>query len=179
MESPASWLISCFGPASIVAFAQPSPAEAQRLQKSGSCNKFYGSVKAEFLKDGRNMRLLERFTYLDPYCRSWEAPAGAVVDGASIPMFAWSIIGGPFEGKYREASVIHDVGVSRTKRALGIRSFSLFLRNVGRGVDRAHAKVMYAAVYHFGPRWDLLEYRPVEGPKPKVHPGERAAFLPL
>jgi hypothetical protein len=30
----------------------------------------------------------------------WVAPANAVVDGASIPKFAWSIIGEPFEGQY-------------------------------------------------------------------------------
>jgi Protein of unknown function (DUF1353) len=35
-------------------------------------------------------------------------PAGAIVGGASIPQVFWSIIGGPFEDKYREASVIHD-----------------------------------------------------------------------
>jgi hypothetical protein len=70
---------------------------------------FDGKVQAEWLPDGRSMRLLAPFTYTDPNGAVWEAPAGAVVDGASIPRFAWSVTGGPFTGKYRNASVIHDV----------------------------------------------------------------------
>src|SRR5262245_9101617 len=71
--------------------------------------KYVGKVKTEWLEEGRKMRLLETFTYIDPKGAAWLAPEGSVVDGASIPRFAWSIIGGPFEGKYRNASVIHDV----------------------------------------------------------------------
>ena len=33
---------------------------------------------------------------------------GWIVDGASIPKIAWSIIGSPLSGKYCDASVIHD-----------------------------------------------------------------------
>ena len=31
------------------------------------------------------------------------------MDGASIPRFFWRFIGSPFIGRYRRASVIHDV----------------------------------------------------------------------
>lgn len=33
--------------------------------------------------------------------------AGTITDGASIPKFAWSIIGGPL-GRYAPAAVVHD-----------------------------------------------------------------------
>ncbi|TSA28619.1 DUF1353 domain-containing protein [bacterium] len=34
-------------------------------------------------------------------------PKGFITDGASIPSFAWSIIGGPL-GKYAPAAIVHD-----------------------------------------------------------------------
>jgi hypothetical protein len=58
---------------------------------------FVGRVLAEWLPDGRNMRLEEPFEYVDAGGRRWPVPKGISVDGASIPQVFWSIIGGPFE----------------------------------------------------------------------------------
>jgi hypothetical protein len=79
----------------------------------GNNGQFVGHVVPQWLDDGRKMKLVEPFRYIDPTGLSWDAPIGAVVDGASIPQVAWSVIGGPFEGKYRNASVIHDVVANR------------------------------------------------------------------
>jgi uncharacterized protein DUF1353 len=57
--------------------------------------------------DGRLMTLVESFAYIDSSGRTWRVPSGVQVDGASIPQVFWSIIGGPFEGRYRNASIIH------------------------------------------------------------------------
>ena len=122
-------------------------------QTKPACNVFSGSVKAEFLEDGRRMRLLEKFIYVDPFCKSWSAPIGAVVDGASIPRIAWSVIGGPFEGKYRDASVIHDVACIEKKSTWQDVHLVFYYAMLARNVESWRAKVMYAAVYHFGPRW--------------------------
>src|SRR2546430_931176 len=78
--------------------------------------KFVGVVQTEWLGDGRKMKLLSTFHFIDSAGTDWEAPAGSIVDGASIPQFAWSIIGGPFEGNYRDASVIHDVACDQKAR---------------------------------------------------------------
>ena len=75
-----------------------------------------GKVLAEFLEDGRKMKLLADYTYTDPDSTSWLAPSGAEIDGASIPPFLWPFIGGPYEGKYRKASVVHDVACDEKKR---------------------------------------------------------------
>ncbi len=77
---------------------------------------FVGSVSAKWLDDGRRMELIEPFSYLAPNNVTWNAPKGSIVDGASIPQIAWSVIGGPFEGKYRPASVIHDVACDQKSR---------------------------------------------------------------
>lgn len=86
------------------------------------CGMFSGNPKTEWLRDpakpDREMALLESFSYTDPEGRLWMAPAGSVINGASIPRPLWSIVGSPYTDDYREASVVHDVacatpGVSR------------------------------------------------------------------
>ena len=81
-----------------------------------SKTKFIGEVEARWLSDGRKMRLLKDITFIDSKNREWKAPAGSVIDGASIPRELWAMTGSPFVGKYRRASVIHDVAcVERTQ----------------------------------------------------------------
>lgn len=116
--------------------------------------RFVGRIVAEWLDDGRKMRLLEPFSYVDSRGARWDAPKGSVIDGASIPAFAWSIIGGPFEGKYRKASVIHDVAcVTQIKPWQSVHR-AFYEAMLADGVGSIKAKTMYAAVYHFGPRWE-------------------------
>jgi hypothetical protein len=99
------------------------------------------------------MRLLADFVYEDPSGERWVAPRGAIVDGASIPRVLWSLIGGPFEGKYRDASVVHDIACEERRRPW--RDVHRMFYNASRlaGVEETRARVMYGAVFHFGPRW--------------------------
>ena len=115
--------------------------------------RFVGVVQTQWDVDGRRMKLLKTFKYIDPAGGEWTAEEGEMVDGASIPRFAWSIIGGPLEDKYRTASVLHDVACREHKRPW--ESVHLMFYNAMRaaGVGPTKARVMYAAVYHFGPRW--------------------------
>jgi hypothetical protein len=53
--------------------------------KKFSFGRFKGSVQTEWLSDGRHMKLLTDFAYIDPDEREWLAPKGAQIDGASIP----------------------------------------------------------------------------------------------
>ena len=71
--------------------------------------RFEGQVLAAWHDDGRTMTLLEPFGYVDPAGMRWPAPEGSEVNGASIPQAFWSVIGGPFAGRFRNASVVHDV----------------------------------------------------------------------
>jgi hypothetical protein len=99
------------------------------------------------------MTLLDDFGYVDAGNFAWKAPKGHKIDGASIPQVFWTFIGGPFEGKYRNASVVHDHECDVKQRPW--RAVHRMFYNASRcgGVEEAKAKVMYAAVYHFGPRW--------------------------
>ena len=123
---------------------------------------FEGEVVASWDSDGRKMTLREDFSYVDPNNRRWVAPAGSVVDGASIPPAFWTFVGGPFEGQYRKASVVHDVGcVERTASWEDVHRMFYDACKAG-GVDEQTAKILYYAVYHFGPRWEPVVETVVE-----------------
>ena len=57
----------------------------------------------------REMQLLESIGFEDPNGRFWYVEEGQIVDGASIPRFLWAVVGCPFVGMYRRATVFHDV----------------------------------------------------------------------
>ena len=99
------------------------------------------------------MQLQEPFAYIDPAAMRWDVPSGATVDGASIPRALWTLIGGPFEGKYRDASVVHDWFCDiRTQpwRAVHRMFYNAMLTS---GVSEARAKMLYAGVMLGGPKW--------------------------
>jgi len=114
---------------------------------------FDGPIDARLDPGGRKLTLLAPAGFTDPLRVHWPVPAGAVVDGASIPRPFWSFIGGPLEGRYRDASVIHDhycdTRARTWKDTHGVFYYGMRARDVG----QVQAKVMYYAVYHFGPRW--------------------------
>jgi hypothetical protein len=117
---------------------------------------FVGTIVAEWLPDGRRMKIVEGADYFDPTGQMWPTLKGAVVDGASIPQVAWSVIGGPFEGLYRNASVIHDIACDKKWRSWEATHHAFYLAMLASGVDPIKAKIMYGAVYHFGPRWPTM-----------------------
>jgi hypothetical protein len=105
--------------------------------------------------NGRDAKLLAPFAYIDADGKRWEVPAGTTVDGASIPWPLWSIIGSPWTGRYREASVVHDYYCETKKAPWKVVHRRFYTAMLANGVDEIQAKIMYAAVYRFGPRWDF------------------------
>jgi hypothetical protein len=127
------------------------PADAARPEYG----KFVGDVKVVWNADHRTMTLLSDFKYIDPLNVTWDAPRGSTIDGASIPKLAWSLIGGPFEGPYRKASVIHDVACQRKTRPWESVHLAFYFAMKAEGSGDLQAKLMYAAVQHGGPRWPM------------------------
>lgn len=125
-----------------------------------SNGQFRGRVLTEWLDDARRMRLVEPFEYIDPSNVRWPVPRGTVVDGASIPQIFWSLIGSPFEGYYRNASVVHDFYCS-TRIRPHVRVHRMFYdAMIASGVSTARAWLMYQAVDGFGPRWRARNIHP-------------------
>lgn len=119
---------------------------------------FTGPLKVVFLEpkkpDDRNIQTLEVFGYKDSKGVEWTVPAGTVSDGASIPWSLWSFIGGPFDGPYRDAAVIHDYFCHQKTRTWE-EVHTMFLEaSIRRGTPESLAQTMYAGILYGGPRWD-------------------------
>ena len=115
--------------------------------------RYEGAVRVEWLSDGRLVRLLEPFSFVDAFTMRWDVPSGWKVDGASIPQVLWSLVGSPFTGLYRDASVIHDYYCDTKSRPWGAVHRVFYDAMLASGVGKLRAKVMYAGVCWGGPRW--------------------------
>lgn len=125
---------------------------------------FEDCVRARWLDDGRYMALLEPLVFHQTQGnRIWTAPARTRTDGASIPPPFWLIIGGPFEGKYRDASVNHDYECCVQQNPWREVHRMFYDGMMARGEEAWRAKLMYLAVYFFGPRWPTTQTRPRRG----------------
>lgn len=120
-----------------------------------SWGKFETPVRTEWLK-GREMKLLEDVRYIGPDGKEWVAPKDSRINGASIPKAFWSVIGGPYDGSYREASVVHDIECVRRTEPWQNVHYMFYTAMRAKGVSEETAKIMYAAVYRFGPRWNQV-----------------------
>lgn len=115
--------------------------------------RYIGKIVWTPLPDGRLMELVEGFGFMDPNGLEWTVPPRTQVDGASIPQVLWSIVGSPFTGKYRDASVIHDYYCDVRVRPWTAVHRVFYDAMIVSGVSVSRAKLMYGAVYYGGPRW--------------------------
>ena len=118
---------------------------------------FKGQVKVLFVDpkgpDDRNVQLLEPFGYKDSKGVDWDVPAGTISDGASIPWSLWTFIGGPYDGPYRDAAILHDYFCDQKTRTWE-QVHAMFLEAaLKRGTTESIAQTMYAGILYGGPRW--------------------------
>lgn len=142
----------------IAALDAQTPAAAGLTEVAEGFGAFEGlPPEVALLDEGRTVKILKPLTYVAEIGERWHVEPGVIVDGASIPRAFWSLIGGPFEGKYRNASIIHDRFCDLRNRSWDAthRMFHDAMRCSGVGILKA--KVMFYAVYRFGPRWTLVQ----------------------
>lgn len=115
---------------------------------------FDSTVQVEWPEGAkRDMQLLRDLVYTDKNGRRWIALRGSLIDGASIPSFFWPVIGSPFVGYYRRATVIHDVYCKSQMRAAQ-EVHDVFLEMMlWDKVPKYKAENMFNAVDMYGPRW--------------------------
>lgn len=120
--------------------------------------------QTQWLDDGRRMILLRDFSFIEPSGITWKATAAhkpvqegdLTIDGASIPPIFWSVIGGPYEGLYRNASIVHDAECTAPYKHRWQDVHRMFYRaSRAGGTSEKVAKLIFSAVWHFGPRWQL------------------------
>jgi len=138
---------------------------------------FSGEPEAVWLtQDGtedRPMKILQDFYFVDPSSKKWRAPAGSMVDGASIPRALWTIIGSPYTGDYRRASVVHDVacdeaGGNKKKRRAADRMFFHACRAGGCSIWQSiilYLGVRIGAVASEVPAWQAAVATETAGPR--------------
>jgi hypothetical protein len=113
---------------------------------------FDGAAKIEQV-DASHWKLLAPLTYTDRGNVPWFAPQDYVTDGATIPRPLWPIIGSPFTGNYVRAAIIHDVYCDLKSRDWKLVHRTFYDAMIAGGVSPIQAKIMYYAVYRFGPKW--------------------------
>jgi Protein of unknown function (DUF1353) len=105
------------------------------------------------LDNGSDIELIDRMVFIDINCEPWVVPAGAIVNGASIPRFLWRVIGSPLTGKYRNASILHDYYcVIRNRPSPQVHAM-FYDKMREDGVAPMKAFAMWLAVRLFGPRF--------------------------
>jgi hypothetical protein len=130
-----------------------NPSSTVDAAQSNPWGYYSGEPETRWNADGRTMTLLSELRYTDPHGLAWVAPVGSIVDGASIPRSLWSVMGGPFEGKYRNASVLHDVAYEQHNRPWQDCDRMFYNAMRCSGVSAVEAKTMFYALYRFGHHW--------------------------
>lgn len=115
-------------------------------------------VQKQWWKQDRKMRLLVDFLFIDSDGEPWLAPKDYTIDGASIPSLFWPIVGSPFIGDYRRASVVHDYYADDENwKVTGKDSeqvHAMFYEGMlCDGVCPLKAKLMYEMILTFGGKW--------------------------
>ncbi|MGQ8704373.1 DUF1353 domain-containing protein [Serratia sp. TSA_198.1] len=112
---------------------------------------FSGKIITHWLTDqnpNRNMQLVDSYSYTDPNNNNWDAPMDSIINGASIPQALWTVVGSPYTGNYRNASVIHDVACdqAKTKEDRKKADNMFYYACLAGGCPPNQARVFYVAV---------------------------------
>lgn len=107
-------------------------------------------------------RVLTPLRFTDAAGRDWSVPRRALTDGASIPPLLVPLVGEPRAPEFVAAAALHDAACGAGNEALpqfharDWEATHVMFHDalLAAGVGRARARVMFAAVYLAGPRWD-------------------------
>jgi len=165
------------------------PANPCENKSAGSCS----YINTPVVLKSRVIRLKNRplpffrtakeIEFIDARPNKWIAPSGTLTDGASIPKMFFKMIGAPRSHEFLNAATLHDAYCGIGNEGL-TQYHSDIWQNVHRmfydalrvdGTPAIKAKIMYAAVYLAGPRWNM----PGTGPTIKAVPGIMVVVAPL
>ena len=102
-------------------------------------------------------------TFVDADGIQWTAPVGTWTDGATVPRLALAITDGRYEKMFLKAAVVHDAYCQKENKDRRPPYQSSPWKEVHEmfhqaciagGTPWLRARVMFASVRYFGPRWD-------------------------
>ena len=121
--------------------------------------------------------------FYDTCGHGWLAPKGDWTDGASIPLLFQGLIGNPWEADYLPAAIVHDHYTDLKHLVRPWRDVVMVFRQAmeARHIPVWKLKLMYYAVYTFGPHHDPNSAGQSCGPNCvfSTLPHDRTAQLPL
>jgi len=105
-----------------------------------------------------------RLMFVDSQGTQWIAPVGTWTDGASVPRLALPLTNGQFQSEFLKAAIVHDAycqecNADRCPEQYRKRTWqqvhTMFHEAcLAGGTSPLEAKLMFAAVWLCGPRWD-------------------------
>ncbi len=106
----------------------------------------------------------EQLVFIDSKGTEWVAPMGTLTDGASVPRLALAITDGRFDKEFLKAAIVHDAysqsdNASRTPDQYQQRPWKAVHRMfyeaaLAGGTSPEKARLMFAAIWLAGPRWN-------------------------
>jgi len=100
-------------------------------------------------------RLGERLVFLQGNGTEWISPAGAILDGRSVPSLFVKVIGHPFESTFRKSAVTYDYAVKIKQHSWETAQRMFQEALLAEGISESDAKVMYLLLSGSGTRWAL------------------------
>jgi hypothetical protein len=120
-----------------------------------------GLVDIPPVEEDKDKALEYDFGFVDSTGTGWQTNSGDPTNGASIPKALQWIVGQPFDPLFVPASVIHDryCDKIRSRRVYPWKATHRMFYEalLATGVSPSKARLMYYAVYSFGPRWTPAE----------------------
>jgi hypothetical protein len=141
--------------ASIIAISVMFMCAAQTASAKGEFSGKLG-LHPNGCEETRKCYLDDSFHYKDSHSEDWEAQKDDETDGASIPWWAQSTVGLPFDRSFIKAAVIHDHYCNRHVRPMLKTHWVFYDALLASGVSSKKAKIMYAAILIGGPKWISL-----------------------
>lgn len=115
--------------------------------------RFATDADVRFVAGTPLVELLAPLVWVDADGRAWRVPRGALSDGASIPRWAWVVIGHPFDWPYRRAAILHDHQCRTRPETSAAVHWRFRQAMLADGAPAWRAWLVWAAVRVAGPRW--------------------------
>lgn len=118
---------------------------------------FEGRVVVEWLVDPfvPTMRLAEPFSYQQSKGKVWKVPQGHVIKGRGMPPLFRDLIGQPFYGGFRKASIVYDHATQEMTQPWDEAQRMFYEASMAEGINESEAKAMYMLLRAQGSRWEV------------------------